>query len=228
MILFKFKFYSKAWKKFSTNESIKEDHNDAENTPIVSSTSSCGIYYCPKVQHLAKSSPQKNAIPPSSSSPYIMESSEDTRRLSAATSSLDFNNESTNVNNGSTSRNSASYSSYKLIKNSQSSLMPNANKSVIDQPLLLAPVANLNKQQRNQDDMQSHMHMDSKLSQQKSQQDSISNRSIENLQNKFTNFNLSQQQLQFKKELDSKLNGTNENGHLIQEENVLNQNINLK
>lgn len=157
-----------------------------------------------------------------------MESSEDTRRLSAATSSLDFNNESTNVNNGSTSRNSASYSSYKLIKNSQSSLMPNANKSVIDQPLLLAPVANLNKQQRNQDDMQSHMHMDSKLSQQKSQQNSISNRSIENLQNKFTNFNLSQQQLQFKKELDSKLNGTNENGHLIQEENVLNQNINLK
>jgi hypothetical protein len=157
-----------------------------------------------------------------------MESSEDNRRLSAATSSLDFNNESTNVNNGSTSRNSASYSSYKLIKNSQSSLMPNANKSVIDQPLLLAPVANLNKQHVNQNDMQSQMHMDSKMVQQKTQQDSISNRNIENLQNKFTNFNLSQQQLQFKKELDLKLNGTNENGHLIKEENVLNQNINLK
>ena len=164
-----------------------------------------------------------------------METLEDTRRLSAAaTSSLDFNNESTNVNNGSTSRNSASYSSYKLIKNSQSSLMPSANKSIIDQPLLLAPVVNLNKQQQQhnqQDDMKLSMYMDSKLAQQKSLHDSpstSSNSSIQHIQNKFTNFNLSQQQLQFKKELDSKLSGQNENGHIIHEEDNLNQNINLK
>ena len=33
--------------------------------------------------------------------------------------------------------NSASYSSYKLIKNSQSTLMPSSNRTIIDQPLLL-------------------------------------------------------------------------------------------
>ena len=150
---------------------------------------------------------------------------DDSRRLSAAAaataSSLDFNNDdecSTNVNNGSAANrnSSASYSSmYKLIKNSQSSLMPNANKSVIDQPLLLAPVANLSKQQH-QDDLQS--------------QQNTCGGSMQQMQSKFANFNLSQQQMQFKKELDAKLSGPCEqNGYQeLEEDDNLKQNINLK
>jgi hypothetical protein len=152
---------------------------------------------------------------------------DDSRRLSAAAaatataSSLDFNNDdecSTNVNNGSAANrnSSASYSSmYKLIKNSQSSLMPNANKSVIDQPLLLAPVANLSKQ-HHQDDLQS--------------QQNTCGGSMQQMQSKFANFNLSQQQMQFKKELDAKLSGPCEqNGYQeLEEDDNLKQNINLK
>jgi ABC-type Fe3+-citrate transport system substrate-binding protein len=124
--------------------------------------------------------------------------------------------------------------------------MPNSNKSVIDQPLLLAPVANLNKQQQHhQDDLQSQMYMDSKVAQQQQQQQKIlqhqdktnsmsscGSSSMQQMQNKFTNFNLSQQQMQFKKELDAKLSGPNEqNGYASHKEvddDNLKQNINLK
>ena len=110
--------------------------------------------------------------------------------------------------------------------------MPNANKSVIDQPLLLAPVANLSKQQQHhQDDLQSQQnilqHQDTTTS-----VGSCGSGSMQQMQNKFANFNLSQQQMQFKKELDAKLSGPNEqNGYVSHQEvddDNLKQNINLK
>lgn len=174
-----------------------------ETVPIVSSTSSCGIYYCPKPQ-TSMMSPQKNL------NSFLIENAyDDCRRHSGFSSSADFN-----VHNGSTNsnsqqlRNSASYSSYKLIKNSQSSLMPNANKSIIDQPLLLAPVNSLNKKASFSDEHATQAYSDSKLLQSSTATNSIQEtaHSMQQMQHKLSNLTLAQQQLQFKKDLDSKLN----------------------
>lgn len=64
---------------------------------------------------------------------YQMEKqvSDQFRRLSTTSDYLTNQNDSQN-----SLRNSGTYSSYKLIKNSQSNLMPTSNKAIIDQPIL--------------------------------------------------------------------------------------------
>ena len=207
--------------------------SESNNIPIVSSSSSCGIYYCPKPiqSSLATvTSPQKSIYQPHQHIHQQQSESIDqqfSRRLSGATSSINdyiSNNEINalqqmpqvnNNNNNNTLRNSASYSSYKLIKNSQSSLMPNTNKSIIDHPLLLAPVAEVNKSEAN---------INTNLLHPIPTNESIN--SMQQIQTKMNNLKLSQQQLQFKKELDSKLMNANESSN--ENDNLMNQNVNLK
>jgi hypothetical protein len=65
----------------------------------------------------------------------------ESRRLSTTSNDYSNNSNSTKSN----MRNSSSYSSYKLIKNSQSSLMPSHNKTIVDHPLLMASSNDSNK-----------------------------------------------------------------------------------
>ena len=118
-------------------------------------------------------------------------------------SSNDFTvslNQSSGITNNSQNlaaiRNSTSYSSYKLIKNSQSNLMPTTNKAIIYHPLLLEPTELNNFQNTKQPSLLQTMndprYTESQL------QDQINNLKLEDVSG-------SQQCEEFRKELSEKL-----------------------
>ena len=121
------------------------------------------------------------------------------KRFSSNDFNVSFNQSSgitNNLQNQAPIRNSTSYSSYKLIKNSQSNLMPTTNKAIIDHPLLLEP-SELNNFQNNKQPsllqtMNDPRYTDNQL------HDQINNLKLEDLSG-------NQQCEEFRKELNEKL-----------------------
>jgi hypothetical protein len=90
-------------------------------------------------------------------------------------------------------RNSSTYSSYKLIKNSQSPLMPSANRTVIDQPIVYSPSNNTStiSSKQNQSLLQPMSVIENKITNSENERSSLNNiNSIQNIQNRLGNLEL--------------------------------------